>query len=437
MGRRRSPWPSRGFPGRDDAGRPADVSNPVDDARARKLLRYDEEDDRPVRLAELYRGRRDMFWEGSRRELKEATYGHYRGHLQGQRDISIYPLLDDATCCWAAVSVKVPEPDRVLDFIRLLRAHEIHAIVVQRFPSSYDITVFAGSAVMAADLRFVLNTLAKEAKLPRPLKIVPTADHPSEDPRFSGNNVPLPYVGACAASSSSGRRPRYRPQLGCRLAIDLERQHDLTLEKFLDHAEARRTTPNAIHEAASRLRDEGGSPAFENGGRSAPARVAQAPERPLATGARRKSRQQRRALMKDPYLEGAHATLVERDAPPSTFQVLFELWRTSSPTGVIWASREAIAARLKCSRATIYRAFDQFRDAGLVEPVPDRRHGGRWPHVGYRLILSGGRQPTGTREGAGDPRQGVPDGASPASLNPFMSGQRARQPVRRSRGPSP
>src|SRR5687767_14981051 len=70
---------------------PAEVSNLVADALTRKPLLYDLEDDRPLRLADLYRSRRDMFWDGSRTRLSELTYGHYRGHLQGQHDLAVYP----------------------------------------------------------------------------------------------------------------------------------------------------------------------------------------------------------------------------------------------------------------------------------------------------------------------------------------------------------
>jgi len=69
-------------------------------------MRGDFEDNRPIRFARLYRGRRDMMGtEDGACLRREVTWGHYRGHLQGHLSLGIYPLLQDGRCAWGGVDI--------------------------------------------------------------------------------------------------------------------------------------------------------------------------------------------------------------------------------------------------------------------------------------------------------------------------------------------
>ena len=313
------------------------------------------------------------------RNHEETTYGFYRGHLQGQLDLSIYPLRENGTCSWAMASVKTEDADPVLNFVRLLRGHEIDPIVVRMQPR-YQIFVFVQGSVPASAIRSVFGGLANEAGVGKVVKIVPSCDHP-KPPRY-GDHVLLPYVGAIPMSSENGRRPKHSSLPGYRVAIDLDGQRDLSLEEFLDLAEYNRIPCANIVAVADRLVDVAQRSTVPRNGRGPGA----------GTITRKRSGPKRSMAMADPFLEVAHRILVEAKAPLRALQVLTELRRTADQNGVSRRRRETIAADLRCSRATVFRAEKRLREIGLIEPIEDRRDVGRWPRVNYRLLIPGGRQ---------------------------------------------
>ncbi len=349
---------------------------------------YDTDDQRPVRLADLYRGRRDVLWAGGYK-TQEANYGRYRGHLQGHLDLGIYPLADEGTCTWAVVQVEVDDPDRLLQLHKLLVGFGLVPVVIRVHGSVYHVVVFVVGRVRAAAIRLVLGTVAREAGFTKPV-VVPRVDQPGDDPT-SGGYVALPYVGACPVTAANGRRPKHIPARGHRTAVDLEQQRDLTLEEFLDHAEASRVAPETIYGVAERLRtDTAPAEAAPTNGKRSGASAATVGSTGQATTKARKLPRTKGAASNDPHVEAIHSVVIAYGLPPLAVQVALELRRTAKPeTGISWQRRETVAKTLRKSRATIFRALEALRRVGLVVPVEDLRPGGRWPRVGYRFVLGG------------------------------------------------
>lgn len=347
-------------------------------------LAYDKQDRRPVQLFELYMSRSDLFRDrgelqgGSARTLNA---GFYRGHVQGQKDLAVFPLRPDATCTWAAVLVPVECTDHLLGFIRLLEADGISSVVIREDAARFTLTVLVVTAVRAKLLRAVLRAAATEAGLsPLNAKIIPSADSPTgADAKRAGDCVPLPYHGAVPRMSESGRRPTQPPD-GCRVAVDLANQRDLSLDAFLERASAARVQPSVIYEAAEHL---------------GVVDLPSAPQRPDglsgAAGQRAAGMDRRRERQALRILYG----LLRRQRINGTdFVVAMEISKTADAAGVSWVSREEIADRLKRSRASIYRAFKALRRESLIESTDKRVRGQRFKCVGHRLTLAGAPRET-------------------------------------------
>jgi TOTE conflict system, Archaeo-Eukaryotic Primase domain len=208
-----------------------------------------------VRLADLYKGRRDVQGTESGACLKKyVTWGHYRGHLQGHLGLGIYPLHWDGTCAWAAVDIDTGDLDRALQLQRLLGDHELHAIVLTSRSKGYHVVVFFERRVVAADIRRVLRALIVEVGLAPQTEIFPKTDTPGPDSVAAGGYLRLPYLGALAQASETGTRPRYVPERGRRVALDPQNpMRILALPEFLDLAEANRANPDIVGKLADEL----------------------------------------------------------------------------------------------------------------------------------------------------------------------------------------
>lgn len=197
--------------------------------------RPDRVADPVVRFARLFRGRDDVQGvEHGGCLHRRLTLGHYRGHLQGQLGLGIYPLLQSGRCRWAAIDVDNGDLDATLLARRLLAELGLPAVVFTSRQKGYHVVVFFGEWVNAAIVRRVLKFYAAEAGLPSGVEIYPRADRASGDSIAAGCYLRLPYLGAIASG-----RARHLAQPGRRVALHPEDPaRTLTLAEFLDVAEA-------------------------------------------------------------------------------------------------------------------------------------------------------------------------------------------------------
>jgi hypothetical protein len=195
-----------------------------------------------LRLAGLYAGRRDVQGaEGGVCLKTPVTWGHYRGHLRGDIVLGIYPLMPDGTCAWAAVDIDTGDLGAALELQRLLRDHNLPAIVLTSRAKGYHVTVFFAGWASACHARRVLRALTEEAGLPSHTEIFPKAD--IADTIGAGNYLRLPYPGALPA----GRPGRYTAAPGRRVALDPTNPNRvLPLMEFLALAESSRVTPDVL-----------------------------------------------------------------------------------------------------------------------------------------------------------------------------------------------
>ncbi len=210
------------------------------DGRADELAR--EADDPVCRLANLYAGRRDVQGaEGGVCLKRRVTLGHYRGHLQGDIVLGIYPVMPDGTCAWAAVDIDTGVFAGALELQRLLRDHNLPAIVLTSRAKGFHVTVFFAGWASARHVRRVLRALSEEAGLPSHTEVFPKAD--TADTIGAGNYLRLPYPGALPKA----RPGRYTAVPGRRVALDpIDPSRWLSLMEFLTLAESSRVTPDAL-----------------------------------------------------------------------------------------------------------------------------------------------------------------------------------------------
>jgi len=211
-----------------------------------------------VRLHASYRGRVDI--QGIERGgylKRPVTVGHFRGHLQGRFGLCIYPLRDDGTCAWAAVDIDKPDLDRALLLVRLLHHQGLPVILLTSQQKGFHVALFVDGWVRASAVRPILQAQLMEAGLSPTTEIFPKASYVDPDSKAPGGYLRLPYVGAWAASGA-----RYKAAPGRRAALDLQNHYrPLSLEEFLDLAEASRVSPDVVRVLA----EDGDSVAEKDG----------------------------------------------------------------------------------------------------------------------------------------------------------------------------
>jgi hypothetical protein len=329
-------------------------------------------DNRPLRLSALYRGRPDAMETAGRGHLvQDVNWGYFRGHIHGHLDLRIYPLRDDGTCAFATVRVR-PDVDRVLQLQGLLKDYGIDSIVVRPTKELFDVTVFIDGWARAEEIRLVFRALTQEARLPRAV-VTPSIQRPQDGHR-RGGSVELPYLAAVPKPSANGRGS-VQPDSGCRIAVDLQRQCDLTLDEFLETASSKRVKPATVNTAAAAL--------------SLPSDLAATVN---ADGIRSVNAPN---TLPDRYLAAIHRAMLElglqryRLAWPVVVELYF---RTNRETGWSRATPASLLARLGGSRATLYRlGIGPLLHAGIVEASEQTHRGGQFSRVVYRLALVGGR----------------------------------------------
>jgi len=158
----------------------------------------------------------------------------------------------DGTCAWAAVDIDTGDLGAALDLQRLLCDSNLPAIVLTSRAKGYHVTVFFSGWASAKRTRMVLQHFVEEVGLDPKTEIFPKAD--ISDSIGAGNYLRLPYIGVRPEGTRSAR---FSCEPGRRVALDPhDRWRALSLEDFLDLAEARLIVPATMDLAFDSLQPE-------------------------------------------------------------------------------------------------------------------------------------------------------------------------------------
>lgn len=213
----------------------------------------DSVNDLAIRLQRLYRGRNDVQGtEDGGCLWKRVTIGHWRGHLQGKFCVGIYPLRLDGMCAFVVVDVDRHDIDQVLQLRRLLCDVGLTAHVLTSKSKGYHVAIFVAGWVRAADVLQVVKPLLLEAGLPPQTEIYPRVDYIDSAAKAPGGYIRPAYLAALADD-----HPKYRPEPGRRVALDLKTLRPLDLSAFLDLAESSRADPDLVRMLAAEMAADG------------------------------------------------------------------------------------------------------------------------------------------------------------------------------------
>lgn len=146
-------------------------------------------------FANLYRGRTDVWGSVDGLCNKEAvTPEHYRRHLQGDRSLGVYPLLDNGTCWFFALDLDEKNWQKALDLKTAFADVGLPIYIAQSKSKGYHLYGFAEEKTpfMAAEVREVARRL--ENKIGIKTEIFPKQDRLDEKLPY-GNYINIPCCG--------------------------------------------------------------------------------------------------------------------------------------------------------------------------------------------------------------------------------------------------
>jgi hypothetical protein len=340
-------------------------------SRSPRVTAAGTDDDLHERLSHLYGGRFDVLaWNGDPAAKRKKNFGNFLGHLQG-RELGIYPLTDSGLCRWAS-AVVVGDVERALQLQRLLRDHELTALVLRERDEA-DVTLFFHDWAEAADVRRIFAHLMAEAALPPSTMIVPTLDRPQK------------------ANVGGFRRPPYRGALYGRstcAALDPDDpRRVLRLQEFLDTAEACRVSPDLVRAVAAEF--VGGSATAE--ARTRRRTVLGEASRSSIVGSEGPVAAE--TVTADQLL-ALHARMLDARLAPGAWPIVSEIARTTDLRGGWSVSpvEKLVDATIGLGRSTVYDLLSQLVAHRILEHrrVPGTH--GRWPRAAFRLATPSARE---------------------------------------------
>lgn len=167
------------------------------------------------------------------RTLREpVTLEMWEDHLAGRRPLGVVPIRQDSTCLWGSIDDDRYDVDQ-LPLMREVERRGMPLVPGRSKSGGLHLFIFCAEPIPAPDMRAALSGMAAALGLAR-AEIFPKQSEVRGDRGDVGNWMVMPYYG----DTFNGR---LREQVGLTSA-GLE----LTLEQFLDRAEAARVTADQL-----------------------------------------------------------------------------------------------------------------------------------------------------------------------------------------------
>lgn len=192
------------------------------------------------RYIKLFRGRGDVYGGEEGACIKSPlTREVFAEHLEGTSPIGVYPMVplkDDWYTVWGCSDIDIEDLAGTITIRDSLAAAGVHAFIEKSRSKGYHVWVFASQPVLARDMRRMLLAAHQVADYPA-REINPKQETLASTKQY-GNYVRLPY-------------PNFNNMDKANRRIITDDQTPLTLDEFLDTAEAHLVTPDEVARIAA------------------------------------------------------------------------------------------------------------------------------------------------------------------------------------------
>jgi len=142
----------------------------------------------------LYRGRSDAWGSVAGASNKEPlTEEHYKKHLEGERSLGVYPLLDDGTVWFFAIDLDEKDFNKVLAIRQEFNNNNLPVYMAESKSKGFHIYCFGAEPLVARDVRRVCHYLLDKIQIQA--ECFPKQDYLDDLITF-GNYINLPCYGA-------------------------------------------------------------------------------------------------------------------------------------------------------------------------------------------------------------------------------------------------
>ncbi len=143
----------------------------------------------------LFRGRDDVYGSGNGACIRnELTDSIVLEHLQGNKRLGVYPLLQDGDVHFAVVDIDEPNLDMVQAYMDVARGYGLPAYIEVSKSKGFHLWHFFSEPVPAFRVREVIKRIIRDAGLPENTEVFPKQDYLS-GPDSVGNYINLPLYG--------------------------------------------------------------------------------------------------------------------------------------------------------------------------------------------------------------------------------------------------
>lgn len=192
------------------------------------------------RYIKLFRGRGDVYGGEEGACIKSPlTREVFAEHLEGTSPIGVYPMVplkDDWYTVWGCSDIDIEDLAGTITIRDSLAAAGVHAFIEKSRSKGYHVWVFASQPVLARDMRRML--LAAHQVADYPAREVNPKQETLASTKQYGNYVRLPY-------------PNFNDMDKANRRIITDDQTPLTLDEFLDTAEAHLVSPDEVARIAA------------------------------------------------------------------------------------------------------------------------------------------------------------------------------------------
>jgi hypothetical protein len=192
------------------------------------------------RYIKLFRGRGDVYGSEAGSCVKQPlTREVFHNHLAGETPIGVYPMVpikNDWYTVWGCTDIDTGDLKSTISIRDSLAAAGVHAFIEKSRSKGYHVWVFASEPVLARDMRRMLLAAHQVADY-EAREINPKQESLASTAQY-GNYVRLPY-------------PNHNDLTIPNRRVITDDETPISLDAFLDDAEAHLTHPDTIARIAS------------------------------------------------------------------------------------------------------------------------------------------------------------------------------------------